>query len=136
MRTEGWRKRLSAYVNGVRTQGYEHGTLDSWLFVCDAALAMTGTDHAAKHRGRYKSAAGGLKIIKKAKAANLADFAGQHFTERASPVLAQIGDLMAIPVDGPFGYALGILNGERVLVVTPNGIDSRDRSEATRSFEV
>lgn len=136
MRREDWRKRLGAYVASVRTQPYQHGLLDSWLFVCDAVEAMTGVDHAEKQRGRYKTARGGLGIIRRAGADNLAEFVAQHFEEHASPVFAQIGDVMAIPVEGPFGFALGILNGERVLVVTEHGIDTRDRSEASRAFKV
>lgn len=85
------------------TQGYEHGKLDSWLFVCDAALAMTGVDHAEKQRGRYKTARGGLGIIRRAGADDLADFAAQHFEEHDAPAFAQIGDVMAIPVASPFG---------------------------------
>lgn len=135
-RREDWRSRLGAYVASVRVEPYAFGKQDCWLFVAGAIEAMTGTDHAKKHRGRYKTARGALGIMKRAGAEDMAAFAGLHLEEIDAPVFAQIGDVVAIPTDDAFGYSLGILNGERVLVVTPSGIDTRDRSEATRAFEV
>lgn len=134
-RLENWRNRLAAFVASVRSVPYEHGVSDSWLFAMGAVEAMTGVDHAERHRGRYKTARGALGVMRRAGAANMAE-AVALYLEEIEPVTAQIGDVMAIPIDGPFGHALGILNGERVLVVTPNGIDSRDRAEATRAFRV
>lgn len=136
MRMEDWRRRLGEYVNDARTTPYAFGRQDCWLFVAGAVAAMTGIDHAKPHRGRYKTARGALGIVKRAGASNMADFAGLFLEEHESPVVAQIGDVMAIPTDDAFGFSLGILNGERVLVVSPNGIDTRDRSEATRAFKV
>jgi len=135
MRKEDWRRRLGDYVRQVRAIQYAFGTQDCWLFVAGAVDAMTGIDHGARHRGRYKTARGALGIMRRAGAADMAEFAGLHF-EPVAPVAAQIGDVMAIPTDDAFGFSLGILNGERVLVVTPTGIDSRDRAEATRAFKV
>lgn len=136
MRRTDWRRRLGEYVAGLRTEPYAFGRQDCWLFVAGAIEAMTGADHANVHRGRYKTARGALGIVKRAGAANMADFAGLFLEEIEAPVFAQIGDVMAIPTDDAFGFSLGILNGERILVVTPDGIDTRDRSEATRAFRV
>lgn len=135
-RKEDWRSQLGAYVASVRAEPYAFGKQDCWLFVAGAIEAMTGTDHAKKHRGRYKTARGALDIMKQAGAADMADFTGLHLEEIEAPVFAQIGDVMAIPTDDAFGYSLGILNGEQVLVVTPNGIGVRDRSDATRAFRI
>ncbi|GGA65013.1 DUF6950 family protein [Pelagibacterium lentulum] len=136
MRKHDWRKRLGQYVDNVRTKPYAFGYQDCWLFVAGAVSAMTGTNHAKKHKGKYKTARGALGIMRRAGANNMADFAGLYLEEHSAPVFAHIGDVMAIPTDDAFGFSLGILNGERVLVVTPNGIDTRDRSEATRAFKV
>ncbi|MEZ5790514.1 MAG: hypothetical protein R3D34_06895 [Nitratireductor sp.] len=38
--------------------------------------------------------------------------------------------------DDAFGGVVGVVLGERILVVTVNGIDSRDRSEAFMAFAV
>ncbi len=136
MRKEDWRKRLGQYVNRIRTTPYAFGSQDCWLFVAGAVEAMTGVDHAAPHRGRYKTARGALGVMKRAGAADMAEFARLFLEEHDAPVFAQIGDVVAIPTDDAFGFSLGILNGERVLVVTPTGIDTRDRSEAIRAFKV
>lgn len=97
---------------------------------------MVGVDIGESYRGKYKTAKGAIRVMKRAKADNLAQLASKHLSVREAPSFAQIGDVMAIPTDDEFGYALGILNGERILVVTLNGLDSRDRSEATIAFEV
>lgn len=136
MRHEDWRRRLGDYVRAMRFVPYTFGSQDCWLFVAGAVKAMTGIDHAKVHRGRYKTARGALGIVRRAGADNMAEFAGLFLDEIEAPVFAQIGDVMAIPTDDAFGFSLGILNGERVLVVTPGGIDTRDRSEATRAFKV
>lgn len=134
-RTEDWRRRLGEYVDSIRTSEYDFGQLDCWLFCAGCVEAMTGVDPAQKQRGRYKTAKSALSIIRRAKTQNIADFAALQFEEQP-PVFANIGDIMAIPTDDAFGFSLGVLNGERVLVVTPKGIDTRDRGEATRSFRV
>ncbi len=136
MRHEDWRKRLGAYVAAQRGEPYVFGCQDCWLFVSGAIAAMTGTDHGKPHRGKYKTARGALGIMRRAGADNMADFAGLYLYEIEAPVFAQIGDVMAIPTDDTFGFSLGMLNGEQVLVVTPNGIGVRDRADATRAFRV
>lgn len=136
MRREDWRKRLGEYVAGLRAEPYAFGRQDCWLFVAGAVKAMTGIDHAEPHRGRYKTARGALGVMKRAGAPNMADFAGLYLGEPIHPVEAQIGDVMAFPTDDAFGFSLGILNGEQVLVVTPAGIGVRDRADATRAFRV
>lgn len=135
-RYEDWRARLSKYVREVRSNPYELGSQDCWLFIAGAINAMVGVDIGENYRGKYTTPQGAIKVMRKAKASNLASLAQKHLTLRDSVIYAQIGDVMGIPTDDEFGFALGILNGERILVVTPNGIDSRDRSEATIAFEV
>lgn len=135
-RRQDWRRRLGRYLSKVRTRPYHIGTMDCWLFVGGAVSAMTGRNPSRQHRGSYSTTRGALGVMRKAGADNMADFAALHLEELASPVMAQIGDVVAIPTDDAFGYSLGIVNGERVLVVTAHGVDTRDRAEATRAFGV
>lgn len=135
VRKEDWRRHLRTYIDGIRYEPYALGQQDCWLFVAGAIEAMTGVDLATPQRGKYKSAKGALSIMRRTKSRNMADFAALHLPEQ-HPVQAQIGDVMAMPTDDKFGFSLGVLNGERVLVVTPTGVDTRDRSEAVRSFRV
>lgn len=134
-RVEGWRKRLAHYVSECRNTPYALGSFDCWLFVSGAIEAMTGIDLGVAHRGHYHTTRGALGVMRRVGAGNMADFVGQYLPEQ-EPASAQIGDVMTIPTDDKFGFSLGILNGERILVVTPTGIDTRDRSEATRAFKV
>lgn len=135
-RLPNWRVDLFNYMRALRSEPYDLGTQDCWIFVAGAIQAMVGVDIAAKHRGRYKTVKGALGVMKRSGAANMAELASQHLEERLSPAFAQIGDVLAIPTDDGFGYALGILVGERVMVLSPNGVDSKDRTEATRAFGV
>lgn len=136
MRTEGWRGRLAQYISDLRGEPFAYGSQDCWLFVAGAVEAMTGIDHAKAHRSKYKTAKGALGIVKRAGADSIADFAGLYLEEYEAPIFAQIGDVVAIPTDNAFGYSLGILNGEQVLVVTETGIGVRDRSDVARAFKV
>ena len=131
-----WRTSLFNYVKNTRAEPYELGTHDCLIWVAGAVSAMVGVDIAASYAGRYKTVKGAIGLMKRSGADNMAELVGKHLEELESPTLAQIGDVMAIPVDDGFGYALGVLVGERVLVLSQTGVDSRDRSEATRAFGV
>ena len=136
MRVPGWRGALFDYIRYNRDTPYTLGENDCWIFVTGAVTAMTDVDVSKPHRGNYKTVRGALGIIRRAGASNMADFAATYFKELPSPLYAQIGDIMAIPTDDAFGFALGVLTGERIQILTENGIDSHDRSEATRAFGV
>lgn len=135
-RLPNWRVDLFNYIRDRRAEPYKLGTQDCWIFVAGAIQAMVGVNIAAAHRGRYKTVKGALGVMKRSGAANMAELAAQHLEERLSPAFAQIGDVLAIPTDDGFGYALGILVGERIMVLSPTGVDSKDRTEATRAFGV
>ncbi len=44
--------------------------------------------------------------------------------------------IAAVQDDDDFVYALGVVNGDRVFVISPNGLSTRDISEAVRAFKV
>ena len=49
---------------------------------------------------------------------------------------AMLGDVAEVPDESPFGHALGIVNGERLLVMREDGIGTVDLLSATRAFRV
>lgn len=95
---------------------------------------MTGEDFGADYRGRYRTLAGGYRLLKKRGFANHADLAASIF-EEVHPSHALVGDLAA--VDGDGGVALGVVQGEVVLVLTPEGrIGPVPLLSARRAFRV
>lgn len=66
MRLEHWPRLLADFIESRRKAPFEWGTNDCCLFACDAVHAITGLDPAAKtFRGKYKTAVGAGKILKK-----------------------------------------------------------------------
>jgi len=135
IRIDSWRSALDAYVGQVRRAEFGFGSHDCALFVVGAISAMTGTDLGRQFRGRYKTKRGALGAMRRKGAKDMADLAALFLPE-VHPIQAQIGDVMALPTDDAFGFGLGICIGERVLILTTAGVESRDRSFATRSFSV
>jgi hypothetical protein len=101
--------------------------------VVEAATGRAGV--LKKFRGRYKTARGALAIMKRNNFANLADLVASEFPE-IHPSEIRMGDIAAIATDDDFAYSMGICNGQRVFVLHPDGLATRDLSEVVRAFRV
>lgn len=134
-RLPDWRSRLARYYEGVRKSPFEYGATDCACFAAGAVEAMTGVDPMASIRGRYKTVKGGLKVLRDAGAKSLVDLVARNF-EEVHPSAARVGDIAVMASDGPFGAALGVVAGERVMAMSEAGLDSVDRSAMTRAFRV
>lgn len=128
-RLPDWRPRLVAYLEEVRTRPFAYGAHDCALFAAAAVLAMTGTDLAADYRGRYTSLKEGLKLA----GASHLQILRQHF-EPIPTAFAGVGDLAMI---GEVGFpALGIFEGEHILVLREDGLGLMPRAAATQAWRV
>lgn len=124
-----WRPRLVAYLETVRARRFSYGQHDCALFAADAVQAMTGTDLAADFRGRYDSLKASLKLVRGGHLAIL----HQHF-EAIPPAFAGVGDLALI---GEVGFpALGLFEGQHILVLREDGLGLMPRAAATSAFRV
>lgn len=134
-RKPNWRTLLAAYVEQVAHKPFAWGEHDCALFAAGAVEAMTGEDIAAGYRGRYKTLAGGRRMLKRKGFDTHADLAASLF-EVVHPSSAQVGDLAAIEVEG--GMALGVVQGERIYVIGPDEsrIGTVALSQAARAFRV
>ena len=136
-----WRRRLEQLIDAVEREPFAFGSADCGPNWAGRAIeAVLGIDPAADYRGRYDSAAGALRVMREAGHADLAGMVG-HVLALATgmicdihPADARIGDLMAVADDSPFGFLLGICNGERVLVRRADGKGTLDRGLATRAW--
>lgn len=135
-RLPDWPKRLHDFVDGVKRQPFEWaGHNCGEHFAAGAVLAMTGEDVAAPWRGRYKSATGAMRVMKNDGFASLGDMAASILPE-IHPSRAKMGDIAAVPADGPFGESLGIVNGEMIMVLGERSMGLVPMYRATRVFAV
>lgn len=135
-RLPDWRMRFEATIDDIRHHPFAWGSHD-----CGPALAgrmieaITGEDLARPYRDRYRTASEALRVMRDAGFSNLADLAGSLLPE-IHPSRARIGDIAAFPMDGPFRSALGVVNGERVFVLRPEGLGTMSLLQAHRAFKV
>ncbi len=132
-----WHARLVTYMADCRARPFEIGQHDCALFAAGAVQAMTGHDPAAAWRGRYTTLRGGLRVLRRA---GFRDHIKVVATQFPQTPLAQAlpGDLAVIDTDNgaAFGSALGVVQGEAIYVLGPDGLGLVARNAATRAFRV
>jgi len=64
-RLPGWEGALAAYLDAHSNSLFSWGELDCALFAAGGVLAMTGTDIAAPFRGRYRTAQGSARALRR-----------------------------------------------------------------------
>lgn len=132
-RRRDWRARLDAYLDGLTGRTFCWGSIDCALFAADAVLAMTDMDLAADFRGKYSTAFGASRAIKKAGFWFVSDVAAARLPELPVALL-RLGDVAVVfEHDQP---ALALCNGPTLLCMSPVGKVSLSRARAVRGFGV
>jgi len=135
-RVESWRAAFDKEADKLRRIPFEWGTHDCAIgLVANMTKAITGEDKAKKYRGKYNDSKSAFRLMRKQGFTDLADMAASMLPE-IHPSQTQIGDIVAIKSDTEFKHALGVVNGERVLVLREDGMGTVDLSEAVRAFRV
>lgn len=135
-RLPGWRARFEAVIDDMRLKPFAWHDND-----CGPALvgrtveALTGEDVASPYRDKYHDAASALRLVRASGFDDLADLVASQLPE-IHPSQARIGDVAAFQMDSAFKSALGVVNGERVFVLRPEGIATMDLLQAQRAFRV
>jgi hypothetical protein len=132
-RLPSWRTQLARYLAEAARIPFVEGRHDCALFAAGAIRAMTGEDLAAPFRGRYRTTRGGLRVLRRAGYRDHLDLAVAHLDE-VPPAFAHVGDIAAVPGDD--GPALGVVQGERIYVLRPEGLSTVSRLLATRAWRV
>lgn len=132
-RLPDWHPRLTAYLGKITPVAFRMGSQDCALFAAGAVEAMTGHDPAAGFRGTYTDLKTGLKRLKAAGFDSHVQIADRLF-ERVHPAFAQVGDLALIEVSE--GYALGVVAGELLACLNPQGLAWMPRSAAVAAWTV
>lgn len=133
-RQPDWRVRLASYLAAVAAKPFAPGEHDCALFAAGAVTAMTGVDLAADWRGAYASLPAGLRALRKAGFDDHIALVARQF-KPIHPAFAQVGDIAVLEGDDGFA-ALGIVQGERIYVLRPDGIATLPLTDAKEAFRV
>ncbi|MCM2292301.1 hypothetical protein NAC44_08165 [Allorhizobium sp. BGMRC 0089] len=137
IRKETWIADYHAVIDTIRRRPFDWAGHDCATgLALKVVEAMTGQNPAGDWLGDYRDAASAYRHLRGLGFADLADLAAAFLPEYGHPSDAHIGDLAAIPVDTPFCHALGVINGERIFVLSETGLASVDRQTAVRAFKV
>lgn len=135
MRRHDWQARLDAVLRAAETRPFAWGRQDCALFACDCIAAMCGEDPAARFRGRYRTARGACRAIRRLGGArDLGDLATKALGAAIAPAFARRGDLAEVETDG--GPALGIVLGGVIALVAPEGLVRVGVDRARRAWRV
>ncbi|MGD9476152.1 DUF6950 family protein [Shinella sp. G-2] len=135
-RLPNWRSRLEAVMDDIRLRPFEWHTHDCGRgLAARVVMAVTGVDIGAQYDGEYHDAASAARLIRSHGFASLGDLVAS-LLPAVHPSQAQLGDIAAIRMDGPIGHALGVVNGERILVLMDIGYGTVDLLDAEVCFKV
>lgn len=133
-RFKDWEPRLVEYLASVAAVSFNAGTHDCAQFTGGAIEAMTGVNPAAKWFAGYSSIKAGVAALKRAGFDDHIAVAASLYDE-IPPAFAHKGDIGV--VDGAEGLgALGIVQGEGVFVLSPEGMAIVNRLQLNRAFRV
>jgi len=113
-RLADWEARLAAYLEPLRLCSFQWGEHDCCTFAGGAVKAMTGVDPMPEFRGRYTTAIGSARALKRFGAGTLEATMDSKFTAVA-PSLAMRGDVVMS------GGLLGICLGTFAMAVGAEG---------------
>jgi len=134
-RRHDWPERLAEVVRAAQARPFAWGRQDCALFVCDCIQAMCGEDPAARFRGRYRTARGAQRAIRRiGSAQDLADLATRVLGPSIPPAFARRGDVAEVPFH--LGNALGVVLGREVALPGIEGLVRQPISMASRAWRV
>lgn len=134
-----WRTALVSKLNEYRRFPFVWGEHDCALLSADCVLTMTGVDLAQGYRGQYASRNEAIALL--AERGFDSHVAVTAAALREIPVgRARVGDVAAVGAGNLLGadmsLALGVVTGETIAVMAPDGLSSLPLSTALRAFEV
>jgi hypothetical protein len=121
---------LIAYAAEAGARPFRPGRHDCALFAAGWVKIATGQDLARGWRSTYRSLKRGQQLMQDAGFVDHVDFAAAHLSEIA-PAFAQVGDLAVLD-----DQAFGIVAGEMIYCLKPQGLGLVPRSAMRRAFAV
>ena len=121
---------LIAYAAEAGSRPFRPGRHDCALFAAGWVKLATGQDLARGWRSTYRSLKRGQQLLEEAGFADHVALAAAHLPEIA-PAFAQVGDLAVLE-----DQAFGIVAGEMIYCLKPEGLGLVPRSAMRRAFQV
>ncbi|RKD61656.1 hypothetical protein [Rhizobium sp. WW_1] len=136
-RRPDWRSRMAAAIDIVKHRSFGWRDCDCVSgLAAPLVTAMTGVDLFAQHAGQYTDADSAYRLMQDLGFDDLADLVGSFLPEHEHISRASMGDIAAIEVPTRFRHALGIVDGERIFVLSETGFGTVDLLTAARAFKV
>lgn len=133
MKVEGWEGRLSDAVEKVRQRPFEWGAHDCATWAFDVRRALTGGPDVVSWRGRYTTAIGSHRIMRKLGWRSMEEGGRALLGEPLHAVLmAQRGDLVLSQGDPAFGVCIG----SHVAFVAPDGLQFVPLGDCSMAWRV
>ncbi len=121
-----------------RGRSFQWGVHDCCTFACDVIRDAGGVDYAAPFRGRYRSAAGAARVLRRFAGGGLEaaaeKIAQDNGLEEVPPLMAQRGDFVLL--DAAAGPALGVCLGATFIAAGPAGAVTLPLKRARRAWRV
>lgn len=122
MRCADWEARLAAYIDSA--PAFAWGRNDCGLFAAGAVEAMTGVDHGAPFRGRYRTELGAARALRRAGLETSGDAATAALGDPVPLLCLSRGDVVenderAIGIYWPRGGPGGIFVNDDGLIWLP-----------------
>ena len=108
-RVEHWERLLASVIDTARERPFIWGLHDCPTFAFETRMILTGgEDIAGLWRGRYTTHLGGLRVMRRLGWASVEDMGRALLGEpRATPLLAQRGDIVLTDTGLGFGVVIG-----------------------------
>lgn len=130
MRRHGWEAVLHAAI--ADTAPFAWGSRDCATWAFDVRCALTGIDSAAEWRGRYSTARGAARMLRRLGVVSVEGLACRIMGPPIPPQTAQRGDLVLAGDED----ALGVCIGPHGLFLAPLGATLRPLSSCRAAWRV
>ena len=119
-RVDQWERLLAAAIDTARAKPFVWGVHDCPTFAFEVRMILTGgEDDASLWRGRYTTALGGVRVMRRLGWASLEDMGSALLgVPRPSVLLAQRGDIVLADT----GLGFGICTGASAVGMATEGI--------------
>ena len=121
---------LITYAANAGQRPFRPGRHDCALFAAGWVKLASGQDPARGWRSTYRSLRQGKQLLAEAGFADHVAFAAAHLPE-IPPAFAQVGDLAVLD-----DQAFGIVAGEMIYCLRPEGLGLVPRGQMRRAFKV
>jgi hypothetical protein len=127
-RLSDWEPRLADYLANALADIPALGEVPCARFAAGAVEAQTGVDHYAQFRGKYRTANGAARALRKIGAGDLESTFDRYLTAHPAPAFAQRGDIVFN------SEAVGVCIGSNALFIADGEAMQLPRGEWVKAW--